>query len=276
MQILPLLINYPNIDPILIEVGPLAIRWYSLAYICGILIGFYYILSLIKKTTLWGNQSPPLSQENIDDFLLWATLGVVLGGRLGHVLFYDFNYYLHHPLEIFAVWQGGMAFHGGALGVLIAAILFTRQKGLSFFSLMDLVSTASCIGLFFGRIANFINGELWGRPTNVDWAMVFPTADAQPRHPSQLYEAALEGLLLFIILNILIFGFKKLRQPGFIAGTWLIGYAIARIFSEFYRVPDYVLSTFLGDWLSIGMALSIPMILIGLWSIFTSKQRIKH
>ena len=276
MQILPLLINYPNIDPVLIEVGPLAIRWYSLAYICGILIGFYYILSLIKKTTLWGNQSPPLSQENIDDFLLWATLGVVLGGRLGHVLFYDFNYYLHHPLEIFAVWQGGMAFHGGALGVLIAAILFTRQKGLSFFSLMDLVSTASCIGLFFGRIANFINGELWGRPTNVDWAMVFPTADAQPRHPSQLYEAALEGLLLFIILNILIFGFKKLRQPGFIAGTWLIGYAIARIFSEFYRVPDYIPSTFLGDWLSIGMALSIPMILIGLWSIFTSKQRIKH
>ena len=255
---MPLLtIPYPAIDPVLIELGPFVIRWYALAYIAGLVIGWRWCLMLAKR--------PPIvvSVEAIDDFLVWATLGVVLGGRLGYVLFYKPSEYLAHPLEALQVWHGGMSFHGGALGVVVAIMLFCRKRKISILSFGDIIVCAVPIGLFFGRIANFINSELWGRPTDVAWAMVFPNGGPEPRHPSQLYEAGLEGIALFLILNGLE-RFTTIRsRPGALSGVFLIGYGVARSIAELYREPDAFLG-FLAFGLTMGQWLSLPLVVAGL------------
>lgn len=257
-------IPYPLIDPVLIEIGPVAIRWYALAYIAGIVGGWWYAARLVTNSRLWTSASPPLMRDQLEDMIIWITLGVILGGRLGYVLFYQAGYYLSNPAEIIAVWQGGMSFHGGLLGVVLALVLFCWKKGLPLLSVTDIVAAVAPIGLFFGRIANFINGELYGRPTDVQWAMVFPTDPHQlPRHPSQLYEALLEGLLLFLVLRILTHHTPALRRPGLCAGVFLVGYGVARVVVEFFREPDEFLGYFAGVF-TMGMFLSAPMILGGL------------
>lgn len=248
-------IPFPVIDPVIVSIGPFAIRWYAIAYIVGLLIGWRYCVALSRKPGVW------VDQQQLDDFLLWVTLGVVLGGRLGYVLFYQPGYYLEHPFEAIAMWRGGMSFHGGLLGVVAAIVLFARRRQLPVLALADSISGAVPIGLFFGRIANFINAELYGRATDVPWAMVFPTDPRQvPRHPSQLYEAFLEGIVLFLVLRLL--ETRGARQrPGLITGVFMIGYALSRIVVEFFREPDSFLGYFLygttmGQWLSLPLALA--------------------
>jgi phosphatidylglycerol:prolipoprotein diacylglycerol transferase len=260
-----LLLPYPSIDPILIEIGPVAIRWYSLAYIGGILLGWLYARWLdwnIRPAQL-------LTKEQWEDTIVWAVVGVILGGRLGYVLFYQPGYFLENPGDILKLWSGGMSFHGGALGVIFAFWLFARKHKLNYVSLMDMICCAVPIGLFFGRIANFINGELYGRATDAPWAMIFPTGGPVPRHPSQLYEAGLEGFILFFILFIVA---KKggLKLVGLCSGLFLAGYGISRFIVEFFREPDAHLGTILGP-LSMGQLLSIPMILIGLFFALRSR-----
>jgi phosphatidylglycerol:prolipoprotein diacylglycerol transferase len=256
-------IPFPNIDPVLIHIGPLAIRWYALAYIAGIVIGWRYILKMIDTPRLW-NGTAPVTKLQIDDALLWAALGVILGGRIGYVLVYDSVDYIAHPLEIFAVWHGGMSFHGGAFGVLIGLAVFAWRNGIPMLSLFDLASAAAPIGSFFGRIANFINGELWGRPTDMPWGVIFPTGGPMPRHPSQIYQACLEGLLLFVILRVLTHYFDALKRPGTVWGVFIAGYGVMRIVAEHFREPDAQLGYLYGGWLTMGMLLSIPMVVIGL------------
>ncbi|MFQ5785532.1 MAG: prolipoprotein diacylglyceryl transferase [Alphaproteobacteria bacterium] len=258
-------IAFPAIDPILVEIGPFAIRWYALAYIAGILLGWRYLIWLGARTP----NGP--DARTVDDFVVWATLGIVLGGRLGYVLFYKAGYYFAHPLDVLYVWQGGMSFHGGALGVLAALVLFARKRGVPLLTLADLVACATPIGLFFGRIANFINGELWGRPSDVPWAVIFPRAGPEPRHPSQFYEATLEGLLLFTILFV-IWRFTGARQrPGFLTGSFLVGYGVFRIIGELFRQPDAYLGFVLGG-ATMGQLLSLPMIALGLWLMARSRS----
>ncbi len=192
---------FPEIDPVLIQIGPVAIRWYALAYIAGILLAWRYAAALIRQQALWGARGAPVDKSGLEDLVLWITLGIIVGGRLGHVLFYTPTLILTDPIEVLRVWNGGMSFHGGCLGVLVAVAVFVRRRGLDIFSLGDMVCAVVPIGLFLGRIANFINGELWGRPTDLPWGMVFPGAGAEPRHPSQIYEALLEGLVLFLLLR---------------------------------------------------------------------------
>jgi phosphatidylglycerol---prolipoprotein diacylglyceryl transferase len=254
-------IPFPAFDPVLVSFGPFVIRWYALAYIVGILLGWFYARTLIRAETLWGG-SAPLTVADFDDFVLWVTLGIILGGRVGYVLFYNPAYFATHPLEIPQLWNGGMSFHGGFLGCVLAVVLFARHRGLSILSLGDLTCAAATIGLFLGRIANFINGELWGRPTDVPWAMVFPNGGPQPRHPSQLYEATLEGLVLFGVLYLLIRA-GALRRPGLVTGAFALGYGIARSVCEFFREPDAQLG-FLWGGLTMGMLLSIPLMLAGI------------
>jgi len=248
-------------------VGPFAIRWYALAYVAGILLGWRYVAGLIRRQSLWINRPPPASVEQIDDLILWITLGVIVGGRLGHVLFYTPSIIWRDPLEILKVWNGGMSFHGGALGVMAAIFFFCRANKLDIFRVGDLVTACAPIGLFFGRIANFINGELWGRPTTVPWGIIFPNAGPLPRHPSQLYEAALEGLVLFLVLRWATHSAKLLNRRGVVGGIFLVGYALARISLENVRQPDFYMPHFpLG--LTMGMMLSAPMFLIGAWLIW--------
>ncbi len=249
---------FPAIDPVLVQIGPFAIRWYALAYIAGILIGWRFVRSRAAQRP----DGP--DAVAIDDFVVWATLGVVIGGRLGYVLFYQPGYYFANPLAILQVWKGGMSFHGGALGVIAALILFARQRGIRLLVLSDLVAGAVPIGLFFGRVANFINGELWGRPTDVPWAMVFPRAGPEPRHPSQLYEATLEGALLFVILWALARLPVARAREGFLTGAFLVGYGVFRSIAELFREPDAYLGFFAGG-VTMGQILSAPMVLFGLW-----------
>jgi phosphatidylglycerol:prolipoprotein diacylglycerol transferase len=252
--------------------GPLEfdIRWYALAYIAGLLIGWRYCLALAKKLP------PTATQQDIDDFLVWATLGVVLGGRTGYVLFYRPDYYFANPSEILQVWHGGMSFHGGALGVMVALIWFCHKRGIALLGLADIIACAVPIGLFFGRIANFINDELWGRPTDVAWAMVFPSdPEHLPRHPSQLYEATLEGLVLFHVLYLLQRSDLVRQRRGTLTGAFLIGYAVARITCEFFRMPDANLG-FLFAGATMGQLLSLPVLLFGLglvWYAWPRAQR---
>ena len=248
-------IPFPALDPVAISLGPFAIRWYALAYIVGLLIGWRYCLLLAGR--------PPhiAARQDVDDFLVWATLGVVLGGRIGYVLFYKPGYYIYHPLEALYVWHGGMSFHGGAIGVTVAILLFTRARRIPLFAFSDIISEAIPIGLFFGRIANFVNGELFGRPSNVPWAMIFPYGGPVPRHPSQLYEALCEGILLFLLL----FAAERLgarRRPGIVTGLFLAGYAVARMSGELFREPDPQLG-FLIFGTTMGQLLSIPMLIVG-------------
>ena len=261
---LPMLaLPFPMIDPIILQVGPLAVRWYGVAYVTGILLGWWYSRRLVSNNSIWGGKPAPFGKIDLDDFLVWAALGIVLGGRVGYILFYDLARYLNNPAEIFAVWRGGMSFHGGALGTLVAMIMFSRSRGFSTLSLMDVIATVSTFGLFFGRIANFINAELWGRVTDVSWGVVFPNGGELPRHPSQLYEAMLEGLVLFLILRMLIFAGGKFAKPGFIAGAWIFLYGVSRIVVEFFRQPDAHIGYLSGGWLTMGMVLSIPMLMVG-------------
>jgi len=253
-----LAIPFPAIDPVLVEIGPLAIRWYALSYVAGLFIGWWYILQLNRRGGV-------LTREQIDDLFVWVALGVMLGGRIGYILFYGFDKYLAEPVEMVKVWKGGMSFHGGLLGVALALVLFARLRKVPLLRLADLMACTAPIGLFLGRIANFINGELWGRPTLLPWGMVFPGPEAGnvPRHPSQLYEAFLEGILLFSILAILYFLTRSREKPGLLTGVFLLGYGLSRALVELVREPDA--SLVMG--LTRGQALSLPMIAIGLFLI---------
>ena len=266
-------IAFPNIDPVALQIGPLAVHWYGIAYVVSILGGWWFARTVVADERLWPASGSPITPQQIDDFLIWAVAGIILGGRIGYVLFYNLPYYLANPLEIPAVWDGGMSFHGGTLGTIIAMILFARANGFSIFSLLDVIAASSCFGIFFVRIANFVNSELWGRTTDVAWGVIFPNGGPEPRHPSQIYEGLLEGLLLFVVLATLIFRFGKLKQPGFIGGAWVFGYGLARIFVEFFRQPDPQLGYLFGGWLTMGMILSLPMLAIGLWGMMTSSSR---
>lgn len=269
MLILPIL-TFPHIDPVLISIGPLAVRWYALAYIVGIIAGWFYARAIIASPKLWGGPAP-LTVADYDDFIVWITLGIILGGRIGYVLFYNFPHFSQHPIEIFQLWNGGMSFHGGVLGSVLATVLFALRRGISILSLGDVTLAVAPIGLFLGRIANFINGELWGRPSDVPWAMIFPSGGPIPRHPSQLYEAALEGLLLLTILGILV-RCGALKRPGLISGSFAVGYGVFRIFCEFFREPDAQLG-FLWGGLTMGMLLSIPLILAGVIGLIFASVR---
>ena len=261
---------FPAFDPVLVTIGPFAIRWYALAYICGILLGWLYARALIRNEKLWGGPAP-MTVVDYDDFILWVTLGIILGGRTGYVLFYNFSHFIGNPIEIVQVWKGGMSFHGGFLGCVLAVVLFARHRGIPMLSLGDITCAVGPIGLLLGRLANFVNGELWGRPTDVPWAMVFPGGGPLARHPSQLYEAGLEGIVLFIVLALLVRA-GALKRPGLIIGAFAVGYAIARTFCEFFREPDVQLG-FLWGGLTMGMLLSIPLFLIGLGFIALALQR---
>ena len=262
------ILPFPNIDPVAFSIGPLAVHWYGLAYVAGILVGWLYARKLVESPALWRNDTAPMTKAHLDDFLVWIAMGIVLGGRLGYILFYDFARVAENPIRAFEIWNGGMSFHGGLIGSILAIILFARKNGLPVWSMLDVVAAVVPIGLLFGRIANFVNGELWGRLSTAPWAFVFPTGGPFARHPSQLYEALLEGVVLLLILALMIFRFKALKTAGVVAGTFVVGYALSRIFVEFFREPDAQLGYLLGtDWLTMGMVLSLPMIAVGLWAI---------
>ncbi|MDB5649689.1 MAG: prolipoprotein diacylglyceryl transferase [Hyphomicrobiales bacterium] len=264
------ILTYPVIDPVLIEIGPLPIRWYALAYIAGLVLGWWLARRIVAQDVFWGGRPRP-SVMSLDDLLVYAALGVVLGGRIGYVLFYNLDFFLAHPAEIPAVWKGGMSFHGGLAGASLGIWLFARRHKVPVLSVADVCSAVTPIGILLGRIANFIKPELWGRPSDVPWAMVFPDAGPFPRHPSQLYEAALEGLVLLLVLQIAV-RMGALRRPGLTTGLFATGYGIARIICEFYREPDPQLG-FLFGGATMGMLLSVPLILAGLAFIFYARRR---
>jgi phosphatidylglycerol:prolipoprotein diacylglycerol transferase len=266
-------VPFPEIDPILFEIGPLAIRWYALAYIAGLLLGWRYLMRMAVTERIWGGK-PPFTRDQADDLLTWAVLGVILGGRLGYVLFYKPAFYFSNPGDILAVWNGGMSFHGGFLGVVVAIYIFARRNKIHLWALADGAAAVAPIGILFGRLANFINSELWGRPTDVAWGVIFPHPEAGPlpRHPSQLYEGALEGILLFIVLRYLTHHTKALSQPGIVAGTFFVGYGLSRIFVEFFREPDDHIGYLLGP-ITQGMVLTVPMVLIGLGIIWWARTQ---
>ena len=259
---------FPDFDPVLIHIGPFAIRWYALAYVAGILLGWRYAVAMLRRPGLWTRRPPPLTTVQLDDLILWITLGVIVGGRIGHTLFYTPELIWRDPAEILKVWHGGMSFHGGALGVLLAMAVFSWRNKLDLLRVGDVAAAATPIGLFFGRIANFINGELWGRPTDVPWAMIFPRGGPLPRHPSQLYQATFEGILLFSLVLVVWRFTDGRRRPGLITGTFCMGYAVARIVGEIFREPDSFLGFILGsDWLTMGMLLSLPVLAFGAWLV---------
>jgi phosphatidylglycerol:prolipoprotein diacylglycerol transferase len=293
---MPLVLPFPDIDPVLFSIRifgiELALRWYALAYIAGLLLGWRYVVWLVRRPALWGAR-PTMRPEQVDDLLTWMILGVILGGRLGYVLFYQPAYFAANPGQILAVWQGGMSFHGGFLGVAAGVVGFALRNGLPILSVGDAVAAAAPIGLFFGRLANFINAELWGRPSSAPWAVLFPGEAAQTcppdwllpctRHPSQLYEALLEGLLLFLILFVAIRR-GALARPGWIFGLFLVGYGAARLFVEQFRQADaqfvapgnphgHVLGLGAGWGLTMGQLLSLPMVAFGLFLLVRSARR---
>ena len=277
---------FPEFDPVLIHLGPLPIRWYALAYVAGIVLGWWYSGVLIKRASLWAPRKPPITTIQLDDLVLWVTLGIILGGRFGYALFYKPAMYLQlftgdswgERLELFQLWTGGMSFHGGLLGCTATVLWFAWKNKLSTLSVGDMALAAAPIGLFFGRVANFINGELWGRETTVPWAIRFcndriletygmcPAGDL-PRHPSQLYEAGLEGLLLFGLLSLAIWKFRLLAKPGYVTGLFLVGYGLSRVVLENVRQPDVGLDA-LPLGLTMGIILSVPMIAIGGWLVW--------
>ncbi len=246
---------FPAIDPVLVAIGPFAIRWYALSYIAGIFLGLGYLGYLNRK-------SPVFTAKALDDLLVYAVVGILLGGRIGYVLFYNLSYYLQHPLEALMVWHGGMSFHGGLIGLASALYLLCRKQNIPFIQAADLIACVAPIGLMLGRIANFINGELYGRVTDVPWGMVFPSGGSLPRHPSQLYESALEGLLLFIVLACLVLFTRAREKEGLLLGIFLLGYAAARSIVENFREPDEQLGFLIGS-LTMGQLLSMPMVVLG-------------
>lgn len=273
---------FPNVDPILVQVGPLAVHWYGIGYIVGILFAWWYAKRLVTNTRLWPDGVLPMKPIDLDDFIVWAAVGVVVGGRTGYVLFYDLKRYIDHPFDILAIWQGGMSFHGGLLGVILAMTLFSIKRGIRTWTLFDVVAAGVPVGLGLVRIANFVNAELWGRVTDMSWGVVFCNerlqqtvagcvAGLEPRHPSQLYEALLEGLVLFLVLRFLTHSRLKLKTPRFVGGAFICGYGLSRIFVEFFREPDQQLGYLLGGWLTMGMVLSLPMVLAGIWAMATAR-----
>jgi phosphatidylglycerol:prolipoprotein diacylglycerol transferase len=289
------MIPFPDISPNLVSFElfgvEIALRWYALAYIVGILFGWWIVLRAIRSPRLWAG-APPLTAEQVERLLTWIILGVILGGRLGYVLFYDLPTYLADPLQIVRVWEGGMSFHGGFAGVVVAGVWFCRREGIPMLSMGDLLAIAAPVGLMLGRLANFINAELWGRPTDLPWGVIFPGTAAQTcpelvglcaRHPSQLYQAALEGLLLALVLFWLAFRRGWFKRPGAVMGVFLAGYGIARFLVEFVRQPDaqFVsegnpvgLALHWGGWgLTMGQLLSLPMIAVGLFFVLRTRER---
>jgi phosphatidylglycerol---prolipoprotein diacylglyceryl transferase len=255
-----------GLDPVLFALGPIKIRWYSLAYLAGILIGWWYLLKLIDRP------GAPMARRHADDLVFYATLGVILGGRLGYVLFYRPEVYFADPVQILRIWDGGMSFHGGVIGTSLGILWLARKHKLDWLRVHDYVACCVPFGLFFGRLANFVNAELWGRPTDLPWAIVFPNGGDVPRHPSQLYEAGLEGLLLFAILWLLFWKSDARYQPGKLVGAFLLGYGLSRFLVELVRQPDSGLEHL--PWgLTMGQTLTVPMILGGAWLIATAKGR---
>lgn len=277
-------LSFPFAEPgaqVAVQIGPVSLRWYGLAYLAGLLLGWLYMRRLCAEPRLWAGGASPMRPELADDFLLWATIGTVVGGRLGFVLFYEPSLFLSDPLRVFKVWEGGMAFHGGLLGVGVAVWIFARWNGVPVRSLMDLSAAAVPFGLFFGRIANFINGEVYGRIADVPWAVVFPQhllspGDAVgPRHPTQLYEAFLEGIVMFAILRWLTHSRLALHRPGTVAGTFLVVYGLFRIFVEFFKEWDET-QFFTTPWFSEAMVYCLPMIAFGVWLIVTAQPARLH
>lgn len=265
-------IPFPVIDPVALSLGPLEIRWYALAYVVGLLAAIWYAKRLVSNEALWPGTRSHTSPAQLDDLLLWSTLGVLLGGRLGYVLFYNPVYFLQNPSEILQMWNGGMSFHGGFLGVVVACYIYGRRHGIGMWQLLDLGAASVPIGLFLGRIANFINAELYGKVTDVPWAMVFPGGGPDPRHPSQLYEAALEGIVLFLAVRVATHTYKCLPRTGVASGVFATGYALSRILVEFAREPDAHIGYLTGGWLTMGMILSLPLLAVGIWLLTRSKE----
>jgi len=254
-----------GLDPVAVDLGFFTIKWYSLAYIAGILLGWWYMLRLLREP------GAPMARRHADDLVFYVTLGIILGGRLGYVLFYKPDL-LANPLNVLRLWEGGMSFHGGLLGVVIALLLFVRRHRLDWLRVHDYVALCVPFGLFFGRIANFVNGELWGRPTDVPWAIIFPRAGPEPRHPSQLYEAGLEGVALFALLWWLFWKTDARWQPGKLAGAFALGYGVSRFALEGVRQPDAGLENL--SWgLTMGQTLSLPLVIGGLYLIATARGR---
>jgi phosphatidylglycerol:prolipoprotein diacylglycerol transferase len=270
-------IPFPGIDPVAVAIGPVQVRWYGLAYLAGLTLGWLYMRALLRNRKIWPGE-PPMRAEQADDFLLWATLGTVVGGRLGYVLLYDTRLLITDPLQIFAVWQGGMSFHGGLLGVIAAILLFSRWNRIPTLSLGDVCAAVAPIGLFFGRVANFINGEVYGRLTSVPWAVEFPASVLRPgdpfgpRHPTQLYEALLEGVVLFLVLRYFTHRRGSLSAPGLTAGIFLLGYGVSRILAEFTKAWNQ-LHPLTTDYTSPGMIYSLPMVALGIYFIAASTRR---
>jgi len=258
-----------HLHPEIVSIGWFALRWYSLAYITGILAGWWYVIKLIERP------GAPMARRHVDDFVFWATIAVIAGGRIGYILFYDFHAYLQHPLDMLKLWEGGMSFHGATAAVALAMWIFCRRNGLGLLRFADYIACVAPIGLFFGRLANFVNGELWGKVTTVPWAIVFPHAGDLPRHPSQLYEATLEGLVLFVILNLMFWKSRTARYlPGLLCGTFLTGYGAFRFFVEFFREPDQQFAgTFFATTIHMGQLLDLPMLISGIYLIATAKGR---
>ncbi|TPE59443.1 prolipoprotein diacylglyceryl transferase [Sandaracinobacter neustonicus] len=255
-----------GLDPVALQIGPLALRWYSLAYILGIIAGWWLLLRMVRRP------GSPMTAKHVDDLVTWCTLGVILGGRLAYVIFYNPRQYIENPLDVFKLWEGGMSFHGGLTGVILAIVLYARSQGLSALRILDYVAVVAPIGLLLGRFANFVNGELWGRPTDGTWGIIFPDAGPEPRHPSQLYEAALEGAMLLILLNLLFWGTRARLKPGLLGGIFITGYGLSRFAIEFFREPDAQLGV-LAMGMTMGQLLSLPMILFGLWLLATLNRR---
>ncbi len=277
-------LHLPDIDPVLLHLGPVKVRWYALAYVAGIVLGWLYAASLLRKPQLWSQARPPVSPEQLDDLILWLTGGVILGGRIGYIIAYDASIVWTHPLDVFKVWEGGMSFHGGFTGVLIASLVWARRNTFDLprvLNLGDLLASCAPMGLLFGRLANFVNGELWGRVTHVPWGMVFCNtytpvdpatglcvAGLEPRHPSQLYEAFGEGLLLFTVIWLLGTRMNKLRKPGLVMGVFIAGYGVLRILVEMVRNPDAQMLPFFKDVITMGQLLSVPMVVAGVFLVW--------
>ena len=258
-------INFPNINPVIVHIfGPFSITWYALSYVAGILLGASYYKFIAKKCNL------DFSKKFYDDIVTYVILGIIIGGRLGYVIFYSLGYHLDHPLEIFATWNGGMSFHGGALGLATALYLLAKKHKIPFLQITDIISVVAPIGIFFGRIANFINGELYGKVTNVSWGVVFPNAGASPRHPSQIYEALLEGALILLLQYILVFCSKIVKKNGLLSASFLIQYSVFRYIIEFFRAPDSHIG-YINEF-TMGQILSIPMIAVALVILLQALQ----
>ena len=260
-----------NFDPILIDLGLFEIRWYSLAYILGIIIGWMYATRIIKLTTTNKYNFEQIKKSNFDDLIIYLVIGIILGGRLGYIFFYNLEYYIQNFPEIFKIWQGGMSFHGGLIGIIISIIFFSKKTKINFFKFSDIVSCVAPIGIFLGRIANFINGELYGKVSTLPWSVIFPNGGDVGRHPSQIYEAILEGLVLFILINYLALKKELLFKTGYISGLFLILYSILRIFSENFREPDMHIGLFF-NYFSMGVLLSCITFLAGCFIIFIKKN----